>query len=446
MARSAEKIAGWGMHPVVRGELSRPRSEDELRAELGRDGAVIARGNGRSYGDSSFNAAGATSMLRLNRLIELDRETGLLTCEAGTLLGDVIDAVLPVGFFPPVTPGTKYVTIGGMIASNVHGKNAVRDGAFGDHVAWFDLMRADGEIVRCSAQENEALFRDTIGGMGLTGIILRAAFTLKRVESGWVKQTRTAHANLYSVMDAFEASEEATYRVAWIDVLARGKSLGRSILDIGEHATLDDLDAQQRAAPYDIRIRGKKSVPFAPPISPLNGLTVRAFNAYHYRAGRGSVGESVIDWDTYFYPLDALLHWNRIYGRAGFAQYQCVLPRENSEAGLTALLETISGSGRGSFLAVLKRLGPTCGTMSFPMDGYTLALDFPWSKPTAKLLDRLDEITLAHKGRVYLTKDSRLKAPVLRQMQPTADDFRAMRELDGSAGRFSSLQSERLGL
>lgn len=446
MASKQDTIAGWGRHPVVKGRLASPRSEDELRAELSTDGTVIARGNGRSYGDSSFNARGATSLLRLNRLIDLDRESGLITCEAGAILGDVISAVLPLGWFPPVTPGTKYVTIGGMIASNVHGKNAVRDGAFGDHLAWFDLMRANGEIVRCSPQENDALFRDTIGGMGLTGVILRAAFRLKKVESGWVRQTRTAHPNLYSVMDAFEASEEATYRVAWIDVLAKGKSLGRSILDIGEHAALDDLDAQQRTAPFDIKIRGKKAVPFAPPISPLNALTVKAFNAYHYRAGRGSQGDSVIDWDTYFYPLDALLHWNRIYGRAGFAQYQCVLPRETSEPGLTSLLEAISGSGRGSFLAVLKRLGPTCGTMSFPMDGYTLALDFPWSRPTAKLLDQLDEITMAHQGRVYLTKDSRLKASTLREMQGDADSFRAMRELDGSSERFSSLQSERLGL
>ena len=440
------RIAGWGCHPVIRGTLQQPRTSDEVRRLVSSAAPVIARGNGRSYGDSSFNADGAVDMTRLNRFLAFEPDTGTATVEAGVLLGDVITAFLPLGWFPPVTPGTKYVTVGGMIASNVHGKNAVRDGAFGDHLAWLDLMRADGSVVRCSPQENPGLFNDTIGGMGLTGMILSAAFRMKPVQSGWIRQTRTAHPNLASVMEAFEASEDAPYRVAWIDVLAKGESLGRSILDIGEHATPEDLDPKRAGAPFDVRIRRKKAVPFAPPISPLNGLTVRAFNALHYSRGKGSAGRSVVDWDTYFYPLDALLHWNRIYGRAGFAQYQCVLPRETSKAGLTELLEAISGSGRGSFLAVLKRLGPTTGRMSFPMDGYTLALDFPWSRPTAHLLERLDGITHCHGGRVYLTKDSRMRGDTLRNMQPAAAEFRAMRELDGSAATFQSLQSERLGL
>jgi FAD/FMN-containing dehydrogenase len=443
---SPERISGWGLHPVVNGVLDMPRSDAEIAQALREHGSVIARGNGRSYGDSSFNARGALSMLKRDRMLAFDAQEGLLTCEAGVILGDVITALLPLGWFPPVTPGSKYVTIGGMIASNVHGKNAVRDGAFGDHVAWLDLMRADGTVVRCSAQENAALFADTVGGMGLTGVILRAAFRLKRVESAWVRQDRQAHGHLDAVLAAFEASEATTYRVAWIDVLAKGASLGRSILDLGEHAKLDDVPAQHRANPFQIRIRGKKSVPFAPPFSPLNGLTVSAFNTLHYARGKASAGRSVVDWDSYFYPLDALLHWNRIYGRAGFAQYQCVLPRAEAREGLVALLEAISGAGRGSFLAVLKRIGNTCGTLSFPMDGYTLALDFPWSQPTARLLDRLDEITLRHGGRVYLTKDCRLRAPTLRAMQPVAETFRTRREADGHASRFQSLQSERLAL
>ncbi len=439
-------ISGWGRYPRIRGELTAPRSFDDLEALVGSDGPVIARGNGRSYGDSSFNAAGAVSMLRLDRMLEFDAQAGVITCEAGVILGDVINAVLPRGWFPPVTPGTKYVTIGGMIASNVHGKNAVKNGAFGDHLAWFDLMRAGGDVVRCSPQENDALFRDTIGGMGLTGVILRAAFQLRRVESAWIRQDRTAHGHLDDVMRAFDESEDATYRVAWIDVLARGRNLGRSVLDIGEHALVSELPAKSADAPLAWKTRRKKAVPFTLPVSPLNGLTVRAFNAMHYRLGRAGVGQSLVDWDSYFYPLDALLHWNRIYGRPGFAQYQCVLPMATAHDGLVRLLETISGAGRGSFLAVLKRLGPTCGTLSFPMDGYTLALDFPWSKPTARLLDRLDELTLAHGGRLYLTKDSRLSASRFTEMQPEAGGFRAMRTLDGSAGSFSSLQSERLGL
>lgn len=445
MAERKETIEGWGRYPRIRARLDRPQAVHQL-ATASQDDPVIARGNGRSYGDSSFNARGAISMLGLNRLIDFDPEQGLLVCESGTLLSDVIDVFLPRGWFPPVTPGTRFVTIGGMIASNVHGKNSVRDGSFGDHVDWLEIIGPDGGPVRCSRTQNVDLFEDTVGGMGLTGIIVRAAFRLRKVSSGWLRQERTAHPNLDSVLEAFERSEDATYRVAWIDVLARGKSLGRSILDIAEHAGGETLPDKLKEKPFKALDRRMLSVPFALPFSPLNALTVRAFNALHYRRGRSSAGEALVDWKTYFYPLDSLLHWNRIYGRAGFAQYQCVIPRKDARAGLVELLEAISESGQGSFLAVLKRLGDTCGTLSFPMDGYTLALDFPWSRKTAALLDRLDEITLRYGGRVYLAKDSRMEAGPFGAMQPASATFRARRTHTGAGTRFASLQSERLKL
>ncbi|MGB3626938.1 MAG: FAD-binding oxidoreductase [Henriciella sp.] len=441
-----ERICGWGRHPVVRAPLERP---SDLRAVLesvqSRPG-VIARGNGRSYGDSSFNSAGAMSMLRFDHMLDFDPASGQITCEAGVILGDVIKAVLPLGWFPPVTPGTKFVTIGGMIAANVHGKNSVKDGAFADYVEWLDLMTAGGEIVRCSPEERQDLFLATVGGMGLTGIIVRACFRLKQVESAWIQQTRIAAPDLDSLMQAFDAHEDATYRVAWIDVLQKGKGLGRGLLDVAEHAKLDALSPKQREDPFATRERRKKSVPFTLPLSPLNGLTVRAFNAMHYRLGRMGAGERLVDWDSYFYPLDTLLHWNRIYGQKGFAQYQCVLPMDSSRAALGELLSTIANANNGSFLAVLKQLGDTIGTLSFPMRGYTLALDFPWSRRTAELLEKLDEIVIRHQGRIYLAKDSRISASSFKAMQKSAATMTDFREKSGAASAFASLQSERLAL
>jgi len=424
MAKRLPKISGWGMYPVQRGEISAPRSADGVRELLDKQTDVIARGNGRSYGDSSFNKSGAVSALKLNKFISFDDEQGILVCESGVLLSDVIQALLPLGWFPPVTPGTKFVSIGGMIASNVHGKNCVKDGAFGDHVVWIEIMTANGDTVRCSPTENAALFGNTIGGMGLTGIILRAAFRLRPVETGWIKQSRIVCENLTALFDAFEETENSTYRVAWIDVLAKGEQLGRSLLDIGEHAELNQLDAKQAKNRLGFKKNRTLAVPFAPPISPLNGLTVKAFNAQHYWRGKRAVGDTVVPWGSYFYPLDGLLNWNRIYGRKGFAQYQCVLPLETSKLGMEELLTAISSAGRGSFLAVLKRLSNTIGSLSFPMDGYTLALDF----------------------RIYLTKDSRLRQATFDAMQDQSDNFRTMRQTTGASNTFNSLQSERLGL
>lgn len=446
MAKPKVQLEGWGRYPRCKGQVLAPTRTQDLVSLLETETPLIARGNGRSYGDSSFNADGAVSTLKLNRLLKFESETGTLTAEAGVMLADVIESFLPKGWFPPITPGTKFVTLGGMVASNVHGKNAVKDGAFGDHVDQITILRADGQVVACSREEQSELFFNTIGGMGLTGIILTVSFRLKRVETGWISQTRTAHENLASVMAQFDATESATYRVAWIDVLARGNELGRSILDVAEHAPRDALQAKQSAEPFGVKKPRALAVPFAPPFSPLNKWTVKAFNALHYRRGRASAGETLVDWNSYFYPLDSLLHWNRIYGRSGFAQYQCVIPMDTAYDGLVEILDAISSSGRGSFLAVLKRLGETCGSLSFPMNGYTLALDFPWSAKTAQLLDKLDDITVAHKGRVYLTKDSRLSAPSFRAMQNEADVFHDTRAKDGTLQKFQSLQSLRLNL
>lgn len=438
-------LSGWGRYPVAECVLNAPRTESDLRS-LVASGPLIARGNGRSYGDSAFNPAQTVDMRRFNRMLAFDPVTGLITTEAGVILGDLVAAMLPRGWFPPVTPGTKFVTIGGMIAADVHGKNHHRHGSFGNFIAWMDVMQPDGSVVRAGPDENTDLYHWTIGGMGLTGIILRAAFRMIRVESGWIRQNLIAAPDLDAAMAAFDAAQGATYSVAWIDCLATGPRMGRSLVMLGEHARLADLPPKKARAPFATPRKMNLTVPFDAPGFALNSLTVRAFNAAYYRKGVFSAGESLVDWDTFFYPLDAIGHWNRIYGRRGFAQFQCVVPLGASRDGLRALLQEISESGQGSFLSVIKRFGPQDSRISFPMEGYTLALDFPMTPRTLPLLERLDRITIDHGGRFYLAKDSRVRPEILRAADPRIAAFRAWRAAQGAVGLFASAQSERLGL
>jgi FAD/FMN-containing dehydrogenase len=439
-------LSGWGRYPVLEARRTVPRSVGELRNAVLSEPSLIARGNGRAYGDSAINASATIDMRRLDRMIAFDPGTGQLVAEAGVVLGDIIATFLPRGWFPQVTPGTKFVTLGGAIAADVHGKNHHKDGSFRACVDWIEVMAADGEVSRCSPQDDPALFDHTLGGMGLTGVIVRAAIRLRPVESAWIRQTTIPAPNLQAAMSAFEAAQDATYSVAWIDCLGTGKSLGRSLVMLGEHAARGDLARDQASAPFRIKAKPKRAVPVDFPAFALNGMTVRAFNALYYWTGARKTGEQLVDWDSYFYPLDAILNWNRIYGRKGFAQFQCVLPLDRSEAGLTALLAEIAAAGSGSFLAVLKRFGKQASAFSFPMEGYTLALDFPVNAKTLQLLERLDRITIDHGGRFYLAKDSRMSAETLRASDGRLADFQSHREARGFTSRFRSAQSERLAL
>ncbi len=440
------KLSGWGRYPVLEARIHRPRSVEALRDLVLREPNLIARGNGRAYGDCAINRSATIETLHLNRMIAFDPKSGQLVAEAGVLLGDIISAFLPRGWFPLVTPGTKFVTLGGAIAADVHGKNHHKDGSFRACVDWIDVMGHDGEVRQFSRKKDATLFDYTLGGMGLTGIILRAAIRLRPIETALIRQTTIAAPNLKSVMAAFEAAQGATYSVAWIDCLGTGGNLGRSLVMLGEHATRSDLVPKQARAPFRVKSKRKLSIPVDLPAFTLNSLTLRAFNAFYYWAGARKTGVQLVDWDSYFYPLDAILGWNRIYGSKGFAQFQCALPLDCSEAGLTALLAEIAKAGSGSFLAVLKRFGKQDGAFSFPMEGYTLALDFPVNTKTLELLGRLDQITLDHGGRFYLAKDSRMSAATLRASDPRVADFHAHRMSQGLASRFVSAQAERLAL
>lgn len=455
MAVSTCDLSGWGRYPRRGCDIWEPRSPEDVVAVISglegmREATCVARGNGRAYGDSAMNTGHTVDMRRMNRMVDFDPVRGVLTAEAGVLLSDIIESFLPRGWFPPVTPGTKFVTLGGMIAADVHGKNHHKDGSFGNFVEWIDLVEASGAIVRCSRTERPDLFGWTLGGMGLTGIILRAAFRLIPVETGWIRQTTVAAAGLDEVMEQFEASAAATYSVAWIDCLAGGKRQGRSLLMLGEHARPAELPDKAASERYARKAGTAFSVPVSLPGIVLNPYAVRLFNEAYYRAGRRKQGTTYVDWNSYFYPLDSILNWNRIYGRRGFMQFQCALPLDAARAGLMRLLDRIRRANSGSFLAVLKRFGagrqPPDDGLSFPMEGYTLTLDFAVSPRTVALMDDLDSIAADHGGRFYLAKDSRMSARTFERADERVTAFRAMRAASGSGARFQSLQSQRLGL
>lgn len=440
------KISGWGRVAAQECRILRPRAEAELQALVGRSGPLIARGAGRAYGDCAQNPAGVLDMRGFGRLLAFDPATGILTAEAGVLLRDVIAAFLPQGWFPYVTPGTKFVTLGGMAAADVHGKNHHLEGAFGSFVEWMEVLCGDGEIRRCGPRDNPELFALTLGGMGLTGAILRLAFRLRKVESGWIRQRTLPAPNLDAALSIFEEHAASTYSVAWIDCLSGGLKQGRASAMLGEHATLADLPPKLREAPFATPSRGARMIPFDAPGFALNRWTVKGFNALYWRKQVSGRGESLVDWDSYFYPLDALLEWNRIYGRRGFLQFQCVIPPDRARTGLRRLLDATAESGQGSFLAVLKRLGAAReGGLAFPREGYTLALDFPASRRNFDLLESLDRIVVEEGGGFYLAKDARMAAHILRAADGRAEGFAARRRDLGGA-RFQSRQSERLKL
>ncbi|MFN3955338.1 MAG: FAD-binding protein [Pararhodobacter sp.] len=437
-------LSGWGRYPRVSTALHAPRDVAGIAALLG-NGALVARGLGRAYGDSAVGPQ-TVSMRHFDRMIAFDPASGQLIAEAGVSLAAIIAAFLPRGWFPAVTPGTKFVTLGGAIAADVHGKNHHVDGAFSAFTDWFDLLCADGQVRRCSRDENAALFGWTCGGMGLTGVILRAAIRLRRVQSGWIRQRLLPAPGLAALLDAFEVQAASPYSVAWVDCLGQGGALGRGLLMLGAHATPEDLPPAARATPFATPRRRALHLPVDLPGFALNRWSLRAFNALYYARGQRGAGQGLIDWDRYFYPLDAIGQWNRLYGRRGFIQFQCALSLARGHAGLERLLGRIADTGMGSFLAVLKRFGAQQSAVAFPMEGYTLALDFPVTTRALALMNDLDRITLDHGGRFYLAKDARLAGDLLKRADPRWVDFAAMRRAEGLERAFASAQSQRLGL
>ncbi len=419
MRTSQMMLSGWGRYPRTLSTVVCPANVTDVAPPA--TGHMIARGQGRAYGNAAMSKDGLVLLTKqLKRILAFDERSGILTAEAGVTLAEILEEFVPRGWFPMVTPGTKFVSLGGCVAADVHGKNHHRVGTFGAHVAGLELVLADGTRRRCSPEKDAELFWATIGGMGLTGVITEVAFQLRRIESAYmIVQHKRAH-NLDASLDQLEAEEsDDEYTVAWIDCLARGKKLGRSILMRGHHARRAELPASI-AKPLEIKQRGDYKLAFDFPAWALNASTVKLFNNFYYKWQGAKRDAFVADYNSFFYPLDWLGNWNRLYGARGFMQYQCVLPTNTARVGLKLLLEALAQSRRASFLAVLKRFGAEGkGLLSFPMAGYTLALDMPLGDPELfGFLEQLDEIVLTHGGRIYLAKNPRVAAETFRRMYP----------------------------
>ena len=442
-------LRGWGRTSPSVAMVHSAGDEAELVRLVTDAGprGILARGLGRSYGDAAQNGGGiVVDMTARHRVLSVDNQTGLVEVEAGASLDQLMRQLLPLGLFVPVSPGTRQVTVGGAIAADIHGKNHHVDGSFGRHLVSMDVLCADGTI-RTLTPESE-LFWATVGGMGLTGLVLRATLRMKKVESAYCLVDTERCANLDDLLERMtEGDHRYTYSVAWIDCLSRGSSLGRSVLTRGWPATLEQLPRKLRDHGLDFH---PKQVAVAPPFLPngmLNRATVAAFNEVWFRkAPRERRGE-VQSIAAFFHPLDAVSSWNRIYGPKGFLQYQFVVPF-GAEDTLRRCIEMLSDAGQASFLAVLKRFGAQGdGHLSFPTPGWTLALDIPLGAPIlGGLLDRLDEEVIAAGGREYLAKDSRLSASDVAPMYPRLEQWRAIRKGVDPDGVFTSDLARRLGL
>ncbi|MBE2230865.1 MAG: FAD-binding oxidoreductase [Chitinophagaceae bacterium] len=439
-----KQIANWGNYPRIESDETTVTLLDELRDYVKNNDSFIARGYGRCYGDASL-APKTLCTLPYNRALYFDTEKGIFECQSGMTLDRILDIIVPKGWFLPVTPGTKFITVGGAVASDVHGKNHHVDGSFSAQVVDMDVVTHNGELFTCSPDNNSDLFWATCGGMGLTGVISRVKFRLKKIETAYIKQKQLKAENLTEIIRLFEENKHYTYSVAWIDCLKKGKGFGRSILMLGEHATLADLPASKKNKPLELPKRKQITFPFNLPSFVLNKLTVKAFNFLFYHKNLKKEINNVIPYEPFFYPLDAVHLWNRGYGKKGFIQYQFVIPLASKD-GLIKILHRISDKGIGSFLAVLKVFGHQDDLISFPREGYTLALDIPVRDGLMPFLDELDELVLAYGGRLYMSKDARMKPSVLEKSYERLDEFRSVVNKYNPGYRFRSLQSDRLHL
>ena len=419
---AAQEYTSWGRFPRFRQAGREMAWRSDLLPEPGDDvSTLLPYGNGRSYGDVCLNRGGAVvSSRQLRHFIHFDSDAGVIRCESGVLLHELLQLTLAAGWFLPVTPGTAYVTVGGAVANDVHGKNHHRAGTLGCHVLAFELLRSDGSRRVCSPTEHTELFNATIGGLGLTGMICWVELQLRRVAGELLQEESIKFANLDEFFRISDASDrDFEYTVAWIDCLAAGASLGRGLFARANHTDDGQPPAKPRA--YKPRI----AIPFAPPFSLVNKASLKAFNALYYSRQRKRHVSRRTHCRQFFYPLDAIGRWNLMYGPRGMLQYQCVLPGSDGREAIRTMLRAISRSGQGSFLAVLKIFGDKVspGVLSFPRSGVTLALDFPNRPEVLRLLDRLDAITLEVNGAVYPAKDARMNAETFQACFPGWEAF-----------------------
>tara|TARA_B110000444_G_scaffold252977_1_gene283085 strand:+ start:615 stop:1937 length:1323 start_codon:yes stop_codon:yes gene_type:complete len=435
---------GWGRYPKTTAELIQPADSQAVQKFISaqkKSASCISRGSGRSYGDSAL-AEQLVSSRFLDNFLELDEQQKILRCGAGVQLGDILKVCIPRGLFLPVLPGTKAVSVGGAIAADVHGKNHHLDGSFCTHLKSISMVLASGELLTCSELENTELFRATCGGMGLTGVIVEASLALDSVSSSHIDQRSLVANNLRECFEHIEDNAASKYSVAWLDCLATAKNLGRSVLYLGEHAS-----SKNRKAESLHREKSGLGAPFSTPSFLLNKTSMSLFNASSFGLQKRKKSPATLDYDNYFFPLDSISNWNRLYGSNGFLQYQFVIPSDGALEGITSVLEKISEKGKGSFLTVLKKFGEENeNLLSFPKRGYTLTLDFKNEAALFPLLEELDRIVLAHDGRLYLAKDARMSEDAFKVSYPNWEKFMAIKNKYDPSNRFASLQSNRLGL
>jgi len=431
----------WGRFPKPQGQkyqqVIRYTDSQSLNEVVSDKDSIICYGNGRSYGDSALNKRILYTRKR-SLMLDFNEETGVLHCQAGLLLSEILDVFVTRGWFLPVTPGTKYITVGGAISSDVHGKNQQLVGSFSNFVYSLNLALADGTVRECSQTLNSELFKAVCGGMGLMGVIVDAHIQLKKIPSSYIEQSTLVTSNLQQTLDAFEYDDSFDYSVAWIDCLSSGKTMGRGVVNLGKHAPINKFDWKEKSF---------LSVPKYFPSFLLNRFSGKLFNSAYYQHNRTKNENQIVHMDQFFYPLDSINHWNRIYGNRGFLQYQFVIPKEQGFDCLSEILAAISKYGKGAYLGVLKLFAKgNDNYLSFPMPGYTLAVDFKVQAGLLDFLKNLDELVVRYKGRFYLAKDSRVSKQVFELGYPNISKFRQLRAEYGLSNKFQSYQSRRLAL
>lgn len=437
-----KKISNWNNYPIIESNVRAFSFKEDLEGDLTFKNKVTPRGNARSYGDASLGKHTLITT-KFDKILHFDASQGILACQSGITLDKVLEIIVPHGWFLPVTPGTKFITVGGAVSCDIHGKNHHVDGSFCRYVEELEIMLANNEIVLASKTNYCDLFEASCGGMGLTGIILTVKFRLKQIETSYMLQKQICTKNFDETLKSIDLYDEHNYTVAWVDCLKKGKHFGRGILTLGEHAKKKDLSESQKKRPLLLPRKRLINFPFYFPSSMLNVFAVAAFNSMYYLLHSRREKERIVTYDSFFYPLDAINHWNRAYGKRGFLQYQFVLPLE-SRAGLISILQLINKRKVASFLTVLKRLGPENGLMSFPMKGYTFALDFPMRMDIFDLLDELDGLVMRYGGRLYLAKDARMKKETLRTGYLEFSQFMQIVNKYNPERKISSMQAERI--
>ena len=443
--RTKETIAGWGNYPKASSFIIHTRNKHDVKVAISQ-GNLIPRGLGRSYGDQAINDQGVVAVCtRMNHLIAFDSATGVLDCEAGVSLEEIISVFAPQGWMPMICPGTKYVTIGGAIANDIHGKAHHTDGSFVNAILSFTIQLADGREVVASRTENSNLFWANFGGLGLLGVILTVKMQLRKIETTYFRQKSIVIRSLDHMLESLEQYDsEYNYSVAWIDPLATGQRLGSGVLTLGNAATVADLPAKLKADPLLIHSSKKLSIPVYLPDFSLNNVSVRVLNKVI-----GFVQNSpneMVHYEKFFFPLDMIDNWNRGYGQRGFIQYQFVIPVDEGKKNLQLILESIAQSGCTPFLNVFKKMGKGQGILSFPFEGYTLAIDFPMTAKLPAFIKSLDQKVLSAGGRIYLGKDALLDKETFRKMYPQAEEWLSIKAAYDPKNTFTSNIARRLAL